>query len=213
MIDRHLTVLRHLRKCTVCKKTFLYEGPPLRVSEGYLYVKDHGMCFECGYWSGFINKGLENVQIANGVVYKIMPYIEAPPIYMTLGGNGKTRYFVTKDLHAYKSNDVWLIGTVPLMFRDRLKDTGWFCEKSVYRKISLFNKTCNERGCFDRYKCFRFNYALEKEKGAFNCVPDDWVDGGEHCRYFVNTDLIFNYNSDRNGNKTKLGKEDGAGER
>ena len=188
-------LLRHVRKCTCCGKLFLYERPPLRTSEAYLFVKEQGMCFECGYWSGLIAKPPEYMQIASGICYNVMPYVENPTISMILGGKGKRVFFITKDMKAIKSNDVWLIGTIPSLFRDRLKDTGWFCDGKTYKKILNFDKKCNAIGCLDRYKCFRFRTELEIKNGPFNEVPENWEDGGEHCRRFVNTDLICDYQS------------------
>lgn len=203
-------LIPRIRKCNACGKKYLRMEYKLKkeISEVHNYVKEHEVCFECGYWLYLIEHKPEGLQIANGICYKILPFVEKPGFTIMLGSKGKTFFFVTKEKEVIKSNDVWRIGKIPERFRDRLPDTGWFCDRRVYEKLSKFNKPCKAMGCLDRYKCFRFNTELELENGPFNEVPKNWITGGEHCKHFLNTDLIENYVSSiqigkTNGKRTK----------
>ena len=183
-----------IRKCDVCGKKFVhYERPPKNDDDLTVYTSKHNVCYECAFWLTFIDNKPKELQVANGIAYKIFPFIEEPTLSMLLGGNGKKRFFVTKDRQVIKSNDVWVVGTIPQHFRDKLPDTGWFCNKSVYGRILRFNKMCKEVGCLDRYKCFRFRTDLELENGPYNTLPKGWETGDEHCGFFVNTEGIENY--------------------
>lgn len=191
-LDLHL--MPHIKRCEVCDKKFLrIKRVPKGADDLSGMVDSRHICYECAYWLQFIEKRPEHIQIANGVCYQIFPFIEEPTLSMLLGGDGKKRFFVTKDRQVIKSNDIWVIGTIPERFRDQLPDTGWFCNKSVYGRLFNFNKMCREVGCLDRYKCFRFRTELELENGPFNQLPKKWNVGDEHCRYFIHTDGIENY--------------------
>ena len=191
-----LELMSYVRKCSVCNKKFIKIDRTATDGDLSSYVEERKMCYECAFWSDFIEKPKPNgLQVVNGVCYLVLPFIEKPTIFMLLGGGGKKRFFVSKERKVFKSNDVWLIGTIPAQFRDKLPDTGWFCDRRVYGKLLSFNRMCKEIGCFDRYKCFRFRTELELQNGPFNTIPDDWITGGEHCGFFINTDLVENYSS------------------
>lgn len=194
-IIHDLELMSCVRRCSVCNKKFIKIDRTVHEDDDLsAYAEEHKMCYECAYWSVFLESPRpEGLQVTGGVCYQVLPFVEEPTIYMLLGSRGEKRYFVTRQLEVIKSNDVWRIGRIPERFRDKLPDTGWFCNKSIYGKITNFNKRCNEIGCLDRYKCLRFKYELELENRPFNKVPEDWVAGGEHCLYFINTDLLENY--------------------
>lgn len=189
-----------VRKCNVCGKKFLRAEYNLRRSSNDIldYVKENGVCFECGYWLYLMNHKPRGFQVTNGIAYRILPFIEQPTISMLLGSKGKKCYFVTKRRKLIKSNDVWVIGKIPERFRKKFPDTGWFCDKRVYGRLLKFDKLCKEAGCLDRYKCFRFDTKLELKNGPYNKVPEKWTIGGERCGFFINTDLIENYISPLN---------------
>lgn len=190
-----LFLMSHIRRCSVCNKKFLRYDRKVEagIADSWEYVREHKVCFECGFWMQLIEHRPDGLQVINGVCYRILPFVDEPKFTMLLGSNGKKYYFVTTDRKPFKSNDVWRIGVVPQQFRNQLQDTGWFCDKSVYGRLLNFDKMCKEVGCLDRYKCFRFRTELEIKNGPYNEVPKKWVVGGERCRYFINTDKIKNY--------------------
>jgi len=185
-----ITLLPRVRKCRLCGKKFFY--PEFLEKEVDRYVAS-GLCFECGYWRKFLDHIPRHLQVTNGKCYKVLPFVSNKEPYMTLGGNGKKRYFVTKELKPIMSNDVWFIGTIPERFRYRLADTGWFCNESAYKSLCKFNKKCMEAGCLDRYRCFRFDTSIELKNGPYNTIPSDWVLKGEHCGFFLDTEKIIDY--------------------
>jgi len=190
-----LLLMKKIRKCSVCGKKFAYLNTMSFINTSYNLVTKEKMCFECAYWTYFINNPPSDIQIADGKCYRVLPFVDTPDMFTLLGGGGTVRYFVTKDFKTIKSNDVWTIGTIPPAFRDKLPDTGWFCDKRIYLRIEHFDRKCSEIGCFDRYKCLRFRTELELKNGAFNQVPDNWIKGEEHCSRFTDTDLVYNYKS------------------
>lgn len=194
--DRY-KLLVHIKKCSLCNKKFFIPDFAYNKSknEYYKYIVQNGLCYECAYWSDLISSPPKYLQIANGKSYKFLPFVKNKKVFMTLGGSGQVRYFITKDFQTFKSNDVWLIGTIPEQFRKELQDTGWFCDARVYRKITNFNGRCEAIGCLDRYKCFRYDLTKEPKDGPYNIVPENWIPGGEHCGFFINIDSILNYNS------------------
>lgn len=179
----------------MCGKKFLRIDHPIRNGAETLarIVKEKDICYECAFWTNLIDEPPDGLQVTGGKCYNVLPFIENPTIYMTLGSGGNTRYFLTNDYELIKSNDVWFIGTIPQRFKEHLPNTGWFCSKKVYEKWSNFNGRCYERGCFDRYKCLRFKTEIEIQEGAFNSLPPVWKYGDECCRDFINTDEIENY--------------------
>lgn len=201
---RHEPMLMALvRKCNVCKKKFFRAEYSLKRSSNDIldYAKENGVCFECAYWLHLMKHKPKGFQVANGIAYRVLPFIEQPTISMLLGSKGKKYYFVTKRRKLIKSNDVWVIGKIPERFRKDISDTGWFCDKRVYGRLLRFDRLCKEVGCLDRYKCFRFDTKLELKNGPFNKVPEKWVIGGERCGFFINTDLIKDYISPLNNKK------------
>ena len=189
---RSITLLPRVRKCRFCGKKFFF--PKYLEDEADRYVAS-GLCYECAYWRKFIDHIPRYLQIANGKCYKVLPFVKNPEPFMTLGGNGRKKYFVSKGLEPIVSNDVWLIGTIPERFRYKLVDTGWFCNESAYNSLCKFNKKCIEVSCLDRYRCFRFNTDLELKNGPYNTIPSDWEIGGEHCGFFLDTKKIIDYTS------------------
>lgn len=187
------SIIKRVRVCSECGKKFVYLSTNDYSGEYYKNISQKGMCFECAYWESLANADNEHIQVADGVCYRILPYVENPDMFTILGGNGVVRYFVTKDFNTVKSNDVWMIGRVPERFRKYFPDTGWFCHKRIYKRILNFNLKCSEAGCFDRYKCLRFRTEIELRNGPYNKVPDNWKKGDEHCSKFTDTDLVYNF--------------------
>ena len=200
---RSLKMMSCIWRCSVCDKKFIKVDRVTKGDDDLTHiVNERQVCYECAYWLNLIANKPDAMQVANGICYQVLPFIEEPTLSMLLGGGGAKRFFVTKDKQVIKSNDVWVIGKIPKRFREQLPDTGWFCDKKVYGKLLRFNSLCREVGCLDRYKCFRFMVELELENGPFNQLPRKWNVGDEHCRYFINTDWIENYVSPIEINKT-----------
>lgn len=192
---KYLKLISQVSKCKMCGKKFLRIDHRVYCCEQSLleYVKEKDICYECAFWTSLIDNPPDGLQVTGGKCYKVLPFIDNPTIYMTLGGNGKVRYFLTNEYKLIKSNDVWLIGAIPQRFKSQLPETGWFCSKKAYEKFLSFDGRCYEKGCFDRYKCLRFRAEIELDEGAFNTLPQVWNYGDEHCRDFINTDELDNY--------------------
>ena len=105
-----------------------------------------------------------------------------------------------EDRTIFHSNDTWLIGVPPEIFRNRFPTTAREITKSVFQKLKKNNKPCIARMCLDRYNCLRFNRDLEKDsRGALNTIPAKWKKGSERCRDFIDIEKVYiNTNDNKN---------------
>lgn len=149
-----------------------------------------GICYNCAYWTTFTLES--DMEIIGGCVYRVFPpQTEFIPGAM-LGGSGM-KYILKKDRTTKKSNDIWKVAEIPQNFRDKFKDTGWWITKMFYYRWTKKQWQCNAKGCLDRYHCFRYNYKIEYENGAYNIVPKSWILGRENCGEFLNLLDISRY--------------------
>ena len=157
------------------------------------FANKHGVCLECAKWLQFASKRQKGVEVIDGVVWRILPKQEKR-YGAILGGKGKNVYILKKDGTAIESNDIWQIGTVPELFRERIPDTAyWVTDKKMGKRLVSENFQCEGRQCYDRYHCYRYDYTQEFEDGPFNKIPKDWVVGNERCGSFINIQCIAGY--------------------
>lgn len=192
-----------LMYCPKCGRPFLDENFR-KVNPVYQLMAKKKICYNCAYWELFRLE--DDMEIIQGIIYRILPP-QKPEPGVTLG-IGKMRYILKKDMTVKKSNDIWKVAEIPLRYRVEYPDTAWWVSKVFHDKWGKYKYKCNARGCLDRYHCFRYDIKREYEKGPFNKVPRDWINGNEHCRYFINildikryddlidiNDLLFNEQS------------------
>ena len=152
-------------------------------------------CSDCAMWRKLAEDRPDTLEIAGGIAYKVNPY--AKKKWGTiLGSDGKTHYFLKKDLSLTISNDVWKIGEIPQHFRDELKDTGWWITDRKYaNRCSQGRITCKTKMCYNRYRCLWFDYTSEFEDGPFNTVPKDYVIGTDKCPSFVDVLCVKDFDA------------------
>ena len=146
------------------------------------------ICYDCAYWMNIINYPPPYMEIVGNKCLKVYPKVNNRDKSMLLGGKGKIRYFIRTDWSKMIcSNDIWLIGTIPKIFRKKLVPTLIEITSDIYKRLQMNSNQCSARGCFDRYHCLRYNLEIEKDHiGTFNKVPSTWKVGNEHCKDFIN---------------------------
>lgn len=152
-------------------------------------MKDEQLCFTCAFWKDKIDNPLENRQIINGEHYVFNPWIENKQAFM--GHGGKEFYIMLADNSVIRSNNVWLQGEIPEMFRLQLPDTAKFITKHAYNKIRhrpYFK--CQSKGCWDRYHCFWYDEGVEID-GPWNVIPEKHKVGDEYCEIFLNKNQVY----------------------
>lgn len=184
-------LMNGLRRCKSCGSQMLFQGYNIQSRFAHIMQKE-GICYECAYWMDIAAYPPDYMEVVGNICMRIYPLADKKDKSIILGGKGKTRYFMRPDLSLVKSNDIWIIGTIPERFKSAFKTTVVEIPINIYRRLSLNNKKCEARACFDRYHCIRYDIELENnENGAFNTVPANWKLGGEHCKYFINKQNIL----------------------
>lgn len=177
--------------CNQCGKKFWNHGwafSPLGE-----FAKRKEVCLECARWLDYIRKQHKDHIIIDGVIYRVLPK-QKKAYGVILGSKGKIKFILKKDRTAIESNDIWVVGTIPELFRDKLPDTGWWVtDKTMGKRLVSEDFKCEGRQCYDRYHCYRYDYTQEFEEGPFNAIPKDWIVGDERCGSFVNIQCIKGY--------------------
>lgn len=143
------------------------------------------ICWECAYWEWFLSHLPERLEIIGNKCYQIFPFIKNPNFNQILGDNGKVKYLLKKDGSCIRTNDTWLINTIPFKYQDKLPPTGWWATKRVYKSLQRSQHKCVAKGCLDRYHCYRYQYQIEFDAPIYNKVPKDWIVGSERCPAFI----------------------------
>lgn len=176
-------------KCPCCGKMFWSFTSDIKAN---LYNENWQgfICRDCAYWLDYIKKNRPYREIIAGVCYNFLPpQTEKKPGVM-LGGKGM-KYILKTDGSTNKSNDIWKIGKVPERFKKQLPNTGWWISRRNFRNLRYGWYKCDNKGCYDRYHCLR--YEIEKEIEPYNIVPDNWQIGDEKCPVFVNLHEIEDF--------------------
>lgn len=184
-----LKILNGVRFCKYCGSRMLFQGYDIQHRFTYIMNRDT-ICYTCAFWQDILEYPPECMEIIGSRCMKIYPVADKKDKSLILGGKGKMHYFVRHDLSIFQSNDIWLIGTIPENFRDRLKPTAKEITQKTFIKLQRNPMKCKARGCFDRYHCLRYNLELE-QNGAFNSVPLKWKVGDEHCKFFIDIDNSY----------------------
>lgn len=176
--------------CTKCGSRIFIQGFNKEHRLSYIMKRDK-VCYDCAFWEDIIEYPPKYTEVVGTKCIKICPGISKKELGVTLGGKGKTRYFMRPDMSLLCSNDIWNIGEIPERFRDKLKPTLTEITEKAYKQLTRNDKLCQARACFDRYHCFRYNIALEKEDGPYNTVPQNWRIGNEHCGFRIDPSEIL----------------------
>ena len=182
-------LLNGVRFCTKCGARMLFQGYDTQFRLAHI-MQRRQICYDCAYWEDLKEFPLENMEVIGNKCYRIGPVADRKDKSLILGGKGKMHYFMRPDWSVFRSNDIWLIGTIPERFRSEFAQTAVEVTIRVYRQLNRNNKKCKARGCLDRYHCLRYNIELEKN-GPFNTVPATWNVGDEHCGFFINKDDVL----------------------
>ena len=161
----------------------------------YNRMLSESICYDCAYWLEMTDNMPETYEIVNGICYDFQPYcnkIKAKTA--NLGHNGKIFYILKNDGSVLMSNDVWNKGEVPAQYKDKLKDTAIFIPREIYEPLTRRRAVCENKGCYDRYHCFFYDFRIEYDTGPFNKIPRDWIIGNEYCKAFANIAKIPGFN-------------------
>lgn len=151
-------------------------------------------CWQCAFWNRVVSDKTRRLVVIDGTCYDFKPWVRPPyPANAVMGMNGKPLFILNMKGKVEKSNDAWLIGKVPPIFREWLPDNAIQITRTAYQKLKTRGIYCNDIGCLDRYKCLFFNKAKEEYIGPFNSVPDDWVEGNEFCTSFLSEGELKNF--------------------
>ena len=163
-------------------------------SSVYQKMIAESLCYECAYWKNIIENWKDTYYVIDGICYDFQPFHDGNEANIMLGSNGKNYYALTTECHAIHSNDVWVKGTVPERFRDILKDSAYHITGDAYNILSNGCHICKNKGCYDRYHCFFYDYRNEYGIGPYNVIPRNWVAGNEHCKSFIDIRKIKGLN-------------------
>lgn len=183
-------LLNGVRFCKSCGARMLFQGYDLRQRLSRI-MSEKEICYECAYWIEIIEYPQNNLEVVDNKLLRILPIVPRRDKSMLLGNNGKMRYFMRPDHTLFKSNDVWLIGTIPERFREKFQETAFELTSNAYRLLSKDPNRCIARGCFDRYQCLRYKLEIEALNGPYNIIPKNWKTGDEHCKYFIDAKNII----------------------
>lgn len=184
-------LLNGVRRCGNCNKRILMQGYNINKHIGELMDKCC-ICYECAFWQELIDYPHADMEVVGNQCLKVGGVENKWNKVLILGGKGVMRYFMRLDFSTFRSNDVWLIGTIPERFRKQIPPTAIEITSKAYNQLNRNNKRCLARGCMDRYNCVRFDLSLEDKKGAANTVPDSWKVGDEHCGFRIGFENIIN---------------------
>lgn len=176
--------LNGIRFCKSCGKRMLLQGyhDEHRLSR---IMQQKCICFECAYWEDMKDYPPKYSEVLGDKILKIMPEVIDPDRTMLLGGKGKLRYFRKTDGTIIRSNDVWLIATVPEKHKKDFPATVMELTRLCYDRLTRDKRRCKSKACYDRYSCLRYDIKMEILKGAYNSVPTFWKIGDTHCKYFM----------------------------
>lgn len=191
-------IMNGIRFCTRCGTRMLLQGYDTKHRLAHM-MKKETICYTCAFWQDIRDYPPDHIEILGDKCLKICPVANKKDKSLILGGRGKMRYFIRADLSTFQSNDIWLIGIVPQIFRSDFKPTVREITPKIFKKLQKNGMKCKARGCFDRYHCLRYDLSLEQH-GAFNSIPLKWNAGDERCKFFINLDSAYIDDSSVNNN-------------
>lgn len=187
---------KHLERfilCECCGRK-VHDKGYYKLSPVYQKMIAECVCYDCAYWDMISKDNTRNLIMIEGVLYDLQPYCEPAPNIM-LGMDGKECYILKADGSSVFSNDVWRIGTVPIKFQDRFSE-GWWMTKKAFKLLQKRKVKCKRKECFDRYRCFFYDWQSELNKPSHHYVPKRWHLGDEMCKYYLDRSWIRNYDYD-----------------
>ena len=163
--------------CKCCGKKESVE--PTAKGEIYAYAKEHQLCYTCAYWEKICLMDRATFLIVDGICYMAKPKTLKDECLCNTY-NGKTFYaIILKTKRMVCTNHLVRIGKVPPQFKERLPDNAIFITLRTFIKLTADNFVCYAQGCYDRYRCLRYN--CEAEETPFNTVPKSHCIGDECC--------------------------------
>lgn len=184
---KNLDKLR-LIQCDKCGKTVSDIGL-IGNSQMYRDMFDKCCCPTCAFWDNIKLDG--DVHSVDGRVYKVLPFQSEKPPGAVLGSHGKVHYFLTTGGQAFKSNDVWLIGTPPPYLSHEFPTTAYSITRKAYERLRDYGSPCCNRRCQDRFRCYFYDW--KNDTGypvSLNHTP-----GAQPCSIFLPIYWIRNYQS------------------
>lgn len=179
-------LLGGVRRCSRCGKRLLWQGYSTQHKLTKL-MERKSLCYDCAYWEDIIANPPRHMEVVGRSILQVCPEADKSDRTVILGGKGKFRFFLTNDFRAFRSNDVWLLGRVDDEHARMFAPTAIEITRKAYASLMENPRKCKARACFDRYRCLRYNLALEAE-GAYNKIPKGWKIGDERCKYFIDMD-------------------------
>lgn len=147
-------------------------------------MSEKQLCYECCYWEKICEETKRSrVLVHNGICYIAKSTRMRPLSYLSMY-QGRHFYAVMYRTHTLvDTNHLIRVGKVPPQFKDRLPDNALFISLLSYKKLRADTFVCRAKGCYDRYRCLRYN--SETEGTPFNKIPEDYEIGSEKCPSFV----------------------------
>lgn len=145
------------------------------------------ICFECLFWERFAVMLHQTIEVINGKVYQIEKIQKQDSgIENDLRSNIKNKCYIMylENKTVEQLNRAVYIGIPPEKYKSKFPNTAIFIKKSTYLKLTKCYIDCDNKGCWDRYHCFQYNIAKEKE--PWNVVPKYHKIGNENCPCFIN---------------------------
>lgn len=155
-------------------------------------MRNERICFDCAYWTNWLNNPEPGTIIANGELYKLT----APLIRLPIN---KTRAKALKFLAKVGTKDVYAVenmivrGKIPARLSKLIPDQYKFITRDEYRRIVRYDSDmCLSKGCFDRYHCLWYRADIAEPDEPWNTIPKDYQIGSELCPSFVNKYGLIN---------------------
>ena len=178
-------------KCPCCGKTFWSFTSNVKASS-YNKEWEGVLCRDCANWLDLIKEKRPTIEVMAGICYDFLPPQKDIGPGDMLGG-GRMKYILKKDGSVKKSNDIWKIGVIPQHLREQLPNTCWWISRKNFRSLQRGWFGCDNKGCYDRYSCLRYDVRQEEKRGPYNAIPDNWQIGDEKCPVFCDIREIENY--------------------
>lgn len=175
--------------CLICgKKIDFWLCPKRTLAKA---MKSKTLCFECAYWTDYIEHPSPGTVIISGGVYEFTP-IFTKIDWRQLKKKDMVYAIEIKTGKAVSGYKPFFIGSVPDNFKEKLPDQFKFISKETYlRIVNHQGGPCMAKGCWDRYHCYWYDAKLAEPKKPWNKIPKDYQIGNELCPSFINKFYMY----------------------
>lgn len=174
-----------LKKCKNCGSVILFQGYEEKTRLTHI-MERHQICYDCAYWKSMIEHPPKNLQVVGDKILKVCPYAESKNKSEILGGKGKNRYFIRSNFTVFKSNDVWLIATIPDKYKEFFPETACEISRELYEIFSRNKRRCKAKACKVRSICMRYRFEIDNSISYDNPPTQDANTVDEGCCFFLN---------------------------